>query len=617
VAGAEQGSREAAELAPAARHVNNRGRQLRELHYLQKLAAEAASTMERDELLSLVIRETTGVMEADVCSLYLHDQSRGGLVLTATNGLNQAAVGNVVLAPGQGITGLVASSLKPLSVADVATDPRFKWIEGLDEERFTSMLSVPIMAGPRMVGVLNVQTVLRREFRPDELAFLSAIAGALAGVLERSELQHRLERQLDEIQLSQTVHERFTELALSGAGLTKILDAIAALAGGEVGLYDPLGFHLEHGAGSGHAVRRLTVPASITANTAVGLVGVSLTRLRLELILTPVRAGDELVAVLAVEGTVEEATPGRRRALEHGATVVALELLKERAAAEVEHRLRGDLLEGLLTPGRNPEDISRLAVRAERLGYRIPDQAWALVLEPDDERSITSFQTPPLQERLRRDLNELSQLRFPGSLAVTRATSAVVLVPARAATPGSGSSDPSAADLEEFARAVLALATGLGRRLSFSIGVGNLAASAGELARAHEEARQALRLARRGGSTGQVTSYRALGALRLLLEVRDPEVLRRFVDETLGPVVAYGKHHRTPLLPTLEALVAQRWNQRAAGRQLQVHINTLAYRIQRIEDLLNASLDDAETRVVLSVALQAKQLLPGGGAAAW
>ena len=598
-------------MAPAAEAGAWRERELRELLYLQKLAVEAASTMERDELLSLVIRETTGVMEADVCSLYLHHLARGGLVLTATNGLNQAAVGRVVLASGQGITGAVAASRQPLSVADVATDPRFKWIEGLDEERFTSMLSVPIMAGPRMVGVLNVQTVMRREFRPDELAFLSAIAGALAGVLERSELQHRLEQQLDEIQLSQTVHERFTGLALSGAGLPKILDAIAGLAGGDVGLYDPLGFHLEHGAGSGLAVRRLNIPPALAEPSASGPLGVSLTRPHLQLILTPVRAGEELVAVLAVEGTVEEAAAGKRRALEHGATVVALELLKERAAAEVERRLRGDLLEGLLTPGQSPDDIARLAVRAERLGYRIPDQAWVLVLEPDDERSLAMFQSQPLQERLQRDLKELTQRRFPGSLAVARATYTVILIPAHAPAPQNGPAEPTASGIEEFSRAVLELAQGLGRRLCCSVGLGSMATSAVELARAHEEARQSLRLSRRAGGTGQVTSYRSLGALRLLLEVRDPEVLRRFVQETLGPILAYAQRHRTPLLATLEALVAQRWNQRAAGRQLHVHINTLAYRVQRIEDLLGASLDDAETRVVLSVALQAKQLLAG------
>jgi purine catabolism regulator len=147
--------------------------------------------------------------------------------------------------------------------------------------------------------------------------------------------------------------------------------------------------------------------------------------------------------------------------------------------------------------------------------------------------------------------------------------------------------------------------------LGFSVGLGNLAVSALELSRAHEEARQALRLSRRAGGAGQVTSYRSLGALRLLLEVRDPEVLRRFVEETLGPILVYARNHRTPLLPTLEALVAQRWNQRGAGRQLHVHINTMAYRVQRIQDLLGVSLDDAETRVVLSVALQARQLLSG------
>ncbi len=596
-------------MAAASGSGASRERELRELLYLQKLAREAASTMERDELLSLVIRETTGVMDADVCSLYLYDQARGGLVLTATNGLNQAPVGRVVMAPGQGITGTVAVSREPLSVADVASDSRFKWIEGLDEERFTSMVSVPIVAGPRMVGVLNVQTVMRREFRADELAFLSAIAGALAGVLERSELQHRLEQQLDEIQLSQTVHERFTELALSGAGLPNILDSIAGLAGGQVGLYDPLGFHLEHGAGSGLAARRLTIPTALIGRSPSGPVGVSLARPRLDLILAPVRAGEELVAVLAVEGTLEGATAGKRRALEHGATVVALELLKERAAAGVERRLRGDLLEGLLTPGQSSEDIARLAVRAERLGYRIPDQAWLLVLEPDDEPSLSMFQTQPLQERLQRDLNELGQRRYPGSLAVARATYSVILIPARPPAARNTAAEPTSLAIDEFSKSVRDLAQGLGRRLSFSVGVGNLASSALELARAHEEARQALRLSRRAGRVGQVTSYRSLGALRLLLEVRDPTVLGKFVEETLGPVLHYAERHRTPLLPSLEALVGQGWNQRAAARQLRVHINTLTYRVQRIEDLLNSSLDDAETRVVLSIALQARQLL--------
>lgn len=560
--------------------------------------------MGRDELLELVIRQTTGAMEADVCSLYLHDETRGGLVLTATNGLNQAALGRVVMPLGEGITGAVAAGRRPLSVPEVSLDPRFKWVEGVDEARFTSMLSVPIEAGPRMVGVLNVQTSARRDFRPDEVAFLSAIAGAIAGVLERSELQRRLEEQLAEVRLSQTIHERFTELVLTGAGLGRIVEAVSALAGQPVGIYDPLGYRLEHGVESGPGPSRIQLPSGLAE--ADGPLSSRQGRLAQELTLTPVRAGAELVAVLAMVGA-PSGSRSQRRALEQGATVVALELLKERAAAEVERRLRGDLIDGVLGSGQDPAEARRLAQRAERLGFRIPASAWLLVVEADDERSATALQSGPLQERLQRDLVELCRPRNPGSVVAARAAATLVLVPVEIGTELVPR--PRLAEVEELGRAIQDVAHGLGRRLSCSVGIGNLATSAAELPRAYEEARQALRLLRRGGGSRRVTSYRSLGALRLLLEVRDPAALDRFVGETLGPVLEYGRRRATPLLATLEALAAAGWNQRASARALGIHINTLTYRLQRLETLLQASLDDPETRVVLGVALQARGLL--------
>lgn len=577
-------------------------RELRELLFLQQLALAAASTMSRDELLSLVIGQTTGAMDADVCSLYLYDPAQGALVLTATNGLNQAAVGRVVMRPGEGVTGAVATNRTPLSVPDVASEPRFKWIEGVDEARFTSMLSVPIEAGPRMVGVLNVQTAERRDFGPEETAFLSAIAGAIAGVLERSQLQRRLEEQLAEIQLSQTIHERFTQLVLSGAGLGRIVEAISALADRPVRVHDPLGFRLEHGVEAGGA-RRLPLPAELSAGTE-GPITIPHGRPAQPLTLMPVRAGSDLIAVLVMEGELGGST-SRRRALEQGATVVALELLKERAGAEVERRLRGDLLDGLLTPGQVPADVARLAQRAERLGFRVPGAAWVMVIEADDEWSATSLQSGPLQERLQRDLEELCGRRYPGTVVAARGGGSLLLVPAESRPAPT----PALPEVEALGRAILAMTQGLSRRLRCSVGIGNLATGPAELARAHEEARQALRLVRRGGGGGAVTSYRSLGALRLLLEVRDPSVLGRFVDETLGPLLEYGRHRRTPLLATLEALSAEGWNQRAAARRLRIHINTLTYRLQRLETVLQVSLDDAETRVVLGVALQARTLL--------
>src|SRR5258708_14733613 len=131
----------------------------RELNFLVRLAQAAASTQRPDELLELIIRETTSAIGADVCSLYLLTGRE--LLLTATNGLNENMVGKVTMRVGEGITGWGADSKRPAVVPDVSKEPHWKWVPGLDEDRFHSMASVPIESGPRLVGVLTLHSTER------------------------------------------------------------------------------------------------------------------------------------------------------------------------------------------------------------------------------------------------------------------------------------------------------------------------------------------------------------------------------------------------------------------------------------------------------------------------
>ena len=321
-----------------------------------------------------------------------------------------------------------------------------------------------------------------------------------------------------------------------------------------------------------------------------------------QLDLVPVRAGADLLGVLAVlvaDAPADE--EGRRRALEHGSTVLAVELSKDRAAAEVERRLRGDLVEEVLAGGLDVEEAERLARQAERLGHRLPHKAWVVVLEPDDEQSEAEMATRGRQDRLDTVLADLVRRRIQGALTVVRSASAVLLVPAEAA--------PELAAVEKLAQSLLTGVAPVLRPATLSAGVGNLAAGVSELARSHLEARQALRLSRRAGRASRVISYRSLGAFRLLLEVQSPEALRGFVTEVLGPLLKYAESRETPLLATLEALVAARWVRRGAARALGIHINSMGYRIERIEGLTGLSLDDPETRVAVAIALRARAML--------
>jgi transcriptional regulator with GAF, ATPase, and Fis domain len=242
------------------------------------------------------------------------------------------------------------------------------------------MLSVPIESGPRLIGVLNVQSTEKRDFNSADIDFLRAIAGQVAGVLERSELQRRTEIQLAEIQLSHDIHERFTKLSLEGAGIQSILEVIGSLAGGRAALYSPDGYRVR---GVGESTDGM--PPRIHMPNPLGQAGARELRITAgrppkPLDVVPVRAGAEMLGMLAVgveENTVD--SEGRRRALEHGSTVLALEMSKDRAAAEVERRLRGDLVEELLAGGLDSDEAERLARQAERLGRRLPQRAWVIV----------------------------------------------------------------------------------------------------------------------------------------------------------------------------------------------------------------------------------------------
>jgi sugar diacid utilization regulator/GAF domain-containing protein len=589
-------------MVPVAAEDTDSSLAARELSFLVRLAQAAASTQRPDELLELIIREATSAMDTDVCSLYLVSPRGRELLLTATNGLNETMVGKVVMRVGEGITGWVAETRRPAVVADVSKEPHWKWVPGLDEDRFHSMLSVPIESGPRLVGVLNVQTALKRDFDSGDIDFLRAIAGQVAGILERSELQRAMEAQLAEIQLSHDIHERFTKLSLEGAGLQSILEGVGSLAGGRAALYSADGYRVRGvGEASDGMPARIHVPSPL-AQAGAREVRINAGRPARALDLIPVRAGPDVLGLLAVgvdEKTVD--SHGRRRALEHGSTVLALELAKERAAAEVERRLRGDLVEEVLAGGLEGDEAERVARQAERLGHRLPQRAWVVVLEPDDDETESALAARGRQDRLDAALDGLVRSRLPDALTLVRSSSAVFLVPDEIAT--------DLAAIEKLAAQILAGAAPVMKPGSASVGIGNLANSVGELARSHLEARQALRLTRRAGGRGRVASYRSLGAFRLLLEVQSPEALRRFVDELLGTLLRYAQSRDTPLLETLEALSAARWIRRAAARNLGIHINSMSYRVERIEALTGLQLDDPETRVAISIALRARTML--------
>jgi uroporphyrinogen-III synthase len=91
---------------------------------------------------------------------------------------------------GQGITGWVAEHRQPVVLPRGAyADPRFKRFNELPEDRFEAFLSVPLLSGGRLVGVINLQNRAEHAYSDREVSILATL-GFLAGAeVERARLE--------------------------------------------------------------------------------------------------------------------------------------------------------------------------------------------------------------------------------------------------------------------------------------------------------------------------------------------------------------------------------------------------------------------------------------------
>lgn len=177
---------------------------------LREIARALSGASDLDTTLDLIAHKTTEVMGVDSCSIYLIEED-GAMWLSASTGLNVAAVGRGFLRMGEGLTGWAAQHGAPVAVTDAQADPRFKWVPYTEEVNFASLLAVPLTSQERVIGAMNVQTVKPHAFTTDESALLALIADLAAGVLERARLIDSQARQLRELKtlarVSQTINE--------------------------------------------------------------------------------------------------------------------------------------------------------------------------------------------------------------------------------------------------------------------------------------------------------------------------------------------------------------------------------------------------------------------------
>lgn len=142
-----------------------------------------------------------------------------------------------------------------------------------------------------------------------------------------------------------------------------------------------------------------------------------------------------------------------------------------------------------------------------------------------------------------------------------------------------------------------------------NIGIGTRQKSLEKYKLSYEQASKCINLAIKQKQKNMIYYYEQLGLYQLFYDINNKTLLENFVHNILYSLMAYDKKYNTNLIQTLEVYLNKNCNLNQTAKTLFIHRNTIKYRLQRIEEITNTSLDDAFTRLNFFNAILIKKFL--------
>ncbi|MCM2392064.1 PucR family transcriptional regulator [Streptomyces albipurpureus] len=313
-----------------------------------------------------------------------------------------------------------------------------------------------------------------------------------------------------------------------------------------------------------------------------------------------VRAGDEILGTIWV--VVPEALSAERsEALYEASKLVAMHMVWQRADADMERRLRAELLGTALESGPgSPEAVRRLGLKDEP----------AVVLALTVVDAATEHRLPARLATERKRLTDAFAMHL--SAVHPRATAALIGDVAYGILP---LLPQNRQDAEERAAWIATeFLARVGSRLRPLIGVGQLAADSSALARSRSGAERALRVLRSKTAGQQVARLDDIHVEALLLELADLVPRGDIPSGAVARIVAYDETHQASLVETLRSWLDAFGDVAVASAAMFVHPNTFRYRLRRAAEVGRIDLNDPNARLsaMLQLRLMSLRSAPDG-----
>jgi GAF domain-containing protein len=602
------------ELTPAqlpGQPSQSRGRAERvtlETDILYRVIGVVASEPDLDRVLASIVGLLTEATGCHACFIYLREGSR--LRLCAASKVYADAVGRIELGLDDSLAGWVARHRTPAFIRENAlADPRMKYVPELQEERFQSIVAVPVPArSGEVLGVVTLHTVAPREFDESVITLLAHTASLTAGAIENARMYESTRRRVETLtrltalaqEISAASGSREDLYHVVTAGIRRLLNCESAA----LYLLDPEADSLELAArdpardgpvpheGTTALLASLLRPASRRSGRDAAQ-ALAEQEQAAAVLAAPIASGSEQLGVLTAvcrQHPPEEAD----ELLQAVAHQIALALKQVRLIERLtgENIIR-DLFEALST--------AALAVAEERARRARWDTSrphvFVQVESAGEDRAGPAW--PDVGERVEERLRRLS----PSAFCDIGHTSLRALL--------SLPSNPGRSHLDDLDAALGEL--GAGELLV--VGRSAMRSGIADATQSLREAADAVRIARALLPAGGSLPYESLGAYKYLVRLPLEDTPDDHHAAAVRRLSAYDARRRTQLLPTLERFLLDRRSITTTARALYIHPNTLRQRLERIEQL--SGLDLArEDLLSLELAVKLARLRDARGAQA-
>ena len=559
-------------------------RRTRQVEELLATAERVTESLDLETVLTAIVDDARSLLDADSGDVLLWDKARGRLRVVAVAHGPKELLG-FEMAFGEGLSSQAIVNRRTIWVEDYAGYAHR--CRGLDRRYdFGSVICAPLIFRGEAIGALNLHASPGgHPFGPDDATLLGAFAGHAAIAIDharRFENEVRLGQVLAEtnreLNRSLTVQQRLAEQVLLDTGPAGIAEVLAEHLGRRVVIQDH--------------IRRVIAGASPDGSDAWrGLVDAG----DVEPLSVAVRVGREVAGHLILSAE-SDLGPIDRALVDVAVTGVALEFAKIRATLEVEERLRGEAISDLLA-GTYPSE-GAIAGRAARLGHDL-GRSHDLLLVDVDRSSARAADVGLDDDQLVSLVRERLAVLIPRSLAVSFGGAIVVL--ARRIDPRAIGSRELADDLKSAIEGAVGADT-------TTIAIGGPCDRPAAYAETFASTRRALDVMLKLGRRGTIIGERELGPYGLLLQASSPEELDAFARDALAPLIEHDRRHGSELVTTLRTYLEEDRVQRRAAARMFIHVNTMAYRIGRIEALLGRSLADPAAVFDLTLALRIRDV---------